>query len=179
MGHAHVWVSSAVFVYFDEQGISGFRLEWVFDEMFSNMIIHDYDNDQNGELEPEEVKEVHDGAFSNLKNFEYFTHVKINGEPFEVKSVTDFNAKIVMNRVVYHFFVPCDVKAMSSFQEIRVGIYDESFYSNVTLLHDQVFFENGTGYEYDYKIEKNKEDPYYYGQVYPEEIVLSFRRKNE
>ena len=174
-----MWVSSAVFVYFDEQGISGFRLEWVFDEMFSNMIIHDYDNDQNGELEPEEVKEVHDGAFSNLKNFEYFTHVKINGESFEVKSVTDFNAKIVMNRVVYHFFVPCDVKATLSFQEIRVGIYDESFYSNVTLLHDQVFFENGTGYEYDYKIEKNKEDPYYYGQVYPEEIVLSFRRKNE
>lgn len=176
-GHAHVWIHGAVIVHFDENGLAGFKQEWVFDEMFSHMIIHDFDKNRNGELEPAEVQEVYKGAFSNLRKFDYLTHVKINGKPFEVQFVKDFNAKIVKEFVVYHFFVPCHVKATSSFKEIRIGIYDETFYTNVTLLKDQVFFKNDTGYEYHHKIEKNKKEPYYYGQVYPEEIVLRFRKK--
>lgn len=178
-GHAHVWIHNAVIVHFDKNGLAGFKEEWVLDEMFSNMIIHDFDRNQDGKFDASEVKKICKGAFSNLKKFSYFTHVKINGKPFNVRFVKDFNAKIVKNRVVYHFFVPCHVKAISSFKEIRIGIYDESFYTNVTLLKDQIFFKNDTGYEHHHKVELNKNEPYYYGQVYPEEIVLRFRKKNE
>jgi len=68
-GHAHVWIHGAVIVHFDEKGVAGFKQEWVFDEMFSHMIIHDFDKNKNGRFEPEEVKEVYRGAFSNLKDF--------------------------------------------------------------------------------------------------------------
>ena len=178
-GHAHVWIHNAVIVHFDKNGLAGFKEEWVLDEMFSNMIIHDFDRNQDGKFDASEVKKICKGAFSNLKKFSYFTHVKINGKPFKVRFVKDFNAKIVKNRVVYHFFVPCHVKAISSFKEIRIGIYDESFYTNITLLKDQIFFKNDAGYEHHHKVELNKNEPYYYGQVYPEEIVLRFRKKNE
>ena len=178
-GHAHVWIHHGVIVYFDEDGMAGFKQEWVFDEMFSHMIIHDFDENQNGRFEPAEVKSVYKGAFSNLKKFEYFTHVKINGRPFKVQFVKDFNAKIVKTRVVYHFFVPCHIKATPTYKEIRIGTYDESFYTNITLLKDQVLFENDAAYEHYHKVELNKSEPYYYGQVYPEEIVLRFRKKNE
>jgi ABC-type uncharacterized transport system substrate-binding protein len=103
--------------------------------------------------------------------------VKIDGKPFEVNFVKDFNPKIIQNRVVYHFFVPCHVKAASSFKEVRIAIYDESFYTSVTLLKDQIFFENDSGYEHHHKVQLNQEEPYYFGQVYPEEIVLRFRKK--
>jgi ABC-type uncharacterized transport system substrate-binding protein len=178
-GHAHVWINGAVIIYFDKEGISGFKQEWVLDEMFSQMVIHDYDSNQNGKFEPDEVEKVYEGAFINLKNFNYFTHVKIDGKAFKVEFVKDFNAKIVKDSVVYHFFVPCHVKALSSFKEIRIAVYDESFYTNVTVLKDQVFLKNDTDYQCSHKIVKNKEDAYYYGQMYPEEIVLRFRRKNE
>ncbi len=179
LGHAHVWIHSAVIVHFDKDGMTGFKQEWVFDEMFSNMIIHDFDKNHNGEFESSEVEEVFKGAFSNLKKFDYFTHVKINSKKFVVKFVKDFNAKIVKNRVVYHFFVPCHIKATLSYKEIRIGIYDESFYTNVTLNNGQIFFQNDSRYEHHHKVELNKNEPYYYGQVYPEEIVLKFRKKNE
>jgi len=39
--------------------------------------------------------------------------VKISGKPFGVKYFRDFNAKIVRDRVVYHFFVTCHIKAIS------------------------------------------------------------------
>ena len=156
-GHAHVWIHNAVIVQFDENGFAGFKEEWVLDEMFSNMIIHDFDGNRDGKFDASEVKKIHKGAFSNLKKFSYFTHVKINGKPFEVKFVTDFNAKIVKNRVVYHFFVPCHIKATSSYKEIRIGVYDTSFYTNVTLFKDQLFFKNDTVYEHHHKVEKNKD----------------------
>ena len=178
-GHAHVWIHNGVIVHFDEEGMAGFKQEWVFDEMFSHMIIHDFDKNQNGKLEPMEVKEVHKGAFSNLRNFDYFTHVKINGKPFKVQFIKDFNAKIVKGRVVYHFFVPCHIKATSSYKEVRIGVYDKSFYTSITLLKDQIFFENQTAYDHHHKVQLNKVEPYYYGQIYPEEIVLRFRKKNE
>jgi ABC-type uncharacterized transport system substrate-binding protein len=143
------------------------------------MIIHDFDLNRNGRFEPAEIEELNKGAFSNLKNFHYFTHVKINGNPFEVKFVKDFNAKIVRDRVVYHFFVPCHVKAAPSYKEIRIGVYDESFYTSIILLKDQIFFENDAAYELDHTVELNQEEPYYFGQVYPEEIVLRFKKRNE
>ena len=91
----------------------------------------------------------------------------------------DFNAMIVGNRVVYHFFVPCPVEARSSFQEVRIGVYDESFYTSITILKDQIFFENTSGYEFDHSVELNKEEPIYFGLVYPEEIILRFKKKGE
>lgn len=178
-GHAHVWIHNGIIVHFDKNGLAGFKEEWVFDEMFSHMIIHDFDRNQNGRFEPFETSEIYKGAFSNLKNFNYFTHVKINGKSFKVSFVKDFKAKIVKNRVVYHFFVPCHVKATSSFKEIRISIYDESFYTSITLLKDQIFFENDSPYQYLHKVETNTNEPYYFGQVFAEEVVLRFRKKNE
>ncbi len=177
--HPHVWIYGAIIIYFDKDGLSGFKQEWVLDEMFSQMIIHDYDSNQNRKFEPEEVKKVYEGAFINLRNFNYFTHVKIDGNPFEVEFVKDFNVKLVKDSIVYHFFVPCHVKSVSSFKEVRIAVYDESFYTNITILTDQIFLKNDNGHECSHKIEKNKEDAYYYGQIYPEEIVLRFRKKNE
>lgn len=179
LGHAHVWIHGAVIFHFDKEGVSGFKQEWVLDEMFSKMIIHDYDSNQNGKFEPEEVKKIYNGAFINLENFNYFTHVKIDGKPFKVETVKDFNAKIVKDSIVYHFFVPCHVKAISSSKEIRIAVYDESFYTNITILKDQIFLNNNSRYECSHKIIKNKEEAYYYGQMYPEEIVLRFKKKNE
>ena len=178
-GHAHVWIDGAVIIKFDEQGMSGFRQGWVMDEMFSNMLIHDHDKNMNKKLEPEEVKDIYENAFTNLKNFEYFTHVKINGKPFTVKYVQDFNATIVNDSVVYHFFIPCHVKADLMDKEVRISVFDESFYTNITIPKEQVSLENDSEYNCRYEIKKNKDDAYYYGQVYPEEIILTFRKKNE
>lgn len=178
-GHAHVWIDGAVIIKFDDQGMSGFRQEWVLDEMFSNMLIHDHDKNKNKKFEPEEVKDVYENAFTNLKNFEYFTHVKIDGKPFAIKYVKDFNTKIVKDKVVYQFFIPCHVKADKNDIEVRIAVYDESFYTNITILKDQVSLENDTGYDCKYEIKENKDDSYYYGQVYPEEIIVRFRTKDE
>ncbi|MGD9157105.1 MAG: DUF1007 family protein [Desulfobacteraceae bacterium] len=179
LGHAHVWIDGAVIIKFDDQGMSGFRQEWVLDEMFSNMLIHDYDKNLNKKFEPKEVKDIYENAFINLENFDYFTHVKVDGKTFTIDRVKDFKAKIIDGSVVYHFFILCPVEAGKKYKEVKIAVYDESFYTNITILKDHIFFENDSDYDCRYEIKKNKDDAFYYGQMYPEEIVLRFRKKNE
>ncbi|GAI83858.1 unnamed protein product, partial [marine sediment metagenome] len=40
-----------------------------------------------------------------------------------------------------------------------------------------VRFENASSVDYDYRIIDDTENPYYYGQVFPQGISLRFRKK--
>ncbi len=176
--HPHVFVYSSIKVVFDEKGLSGFKVKWAFDDMFSNMIINDFDKNKNGSFEPSEIEAIKNGAFSNLKEFDYFTYIKISAKSFKVKIIRDFSAEIKDTFIIYRFFVPCQVQAVSSFKEVKISLYDISFYSSVFLTKNPVSFEKASPYEHEYQISKNKNEAYYYGQVYPEEITLRFRLTN-
>ena len=176
--HPHVFVYSAVDVVFDEKGLAGFRIRWLFDEMFSSMIILDFDKSGNNRFEQSEIEDVKKGAFSNLGEFDYFTHIKINGKLFKVKFVTDFSAEIIKGKLVYNFFVPCHVQAIETFKDVKLSIYDHTFYSSVFLVKNPVTYENRKPYKIEHRIERNRNEAYYYGQIYPEEITLRFKRKN-
>jgi ABC-type uncharacterized transport system substrate-binding protein len=176
--HPHVFIYSAVEIVFDENGLSGFDIRWQFDEMFSSMIFLDYDKNGNRQFESSEMALVQKEAFVNLRKFNYFTHIKINGEPFKVQFVTDFSARINKDNLIYRFFVPCHVQAIENIKTVKVAIYDQTFYSSVFLIQNPVAYKNGSSFDVDHTIEKNKDDAYYFGQIYPEEITLNFRRKN-
>lgn len=176
--HPHVFVHSSIKIVFDEKGLTGFKVKWAFDDMFSNMIINDFDKNKNSSFEPSEIEVIKNEAFSNLKEFDYFTYIKVNAKPFKVVFFKDFSAEIKDNILIYRFFVPCRVQAVSSFKEVRISIYDISFYSSVFLIKDPIGFENASPYEHHFRIGKNKTEAYYYGQVCPEEITLKFRLKN-
>ena len=177
--HPHVFLYSTVKVVFDEKGLAGVQVNWVFDEMFSSMIILDFDKNSNGRFEPSEIQNVKNGAFENLRQFNYFTHIKIDDKPFKVKYVKDFSAEITDGKMAYRFFVPCHVRAEESLKEVKIAIYDATFYSSVFLQKNPVTYENRHVYEVDHTIKKNREEAYYFGQVYPEEIILKFRQKND
>ncbi|MBW7957044.1 MAG: DUF1007 family protein [Deltaproteobacteria bacterium] len=73
--HPHMSIDNSVTAVFDANGLAGFRLEWTFDEMSSSIFILDFDVNKNGRLEKSEIAALEKGAFSNLKNFEYFTNI--------------------------------------------------------------------------------------------------------
>lgn len=177
--HPHVFIFSAVVVAFDENGLSGFDIRWQFDEMFSSMIFLDYDKNGNRQFESSEIATIQKEAFANLRKFDYFTHIKINGKPFKAQFVTDFSAQIKKDKLIYRFFIPCHVQAIETIKTVKLAIYDQTFYSSVFLIDNPVAYKNRSSFEVDHTIEKNKDDAYYFGQIYPEEITLNFRRKND
>ncbi|MCK4815305.1 DUF1007 family protein, partial [bacterium] len=133
--HPHTFIDQRVNIAFDDKGLAGFKVRWVFDDMFSAMIAGDYDQNRNGSLEPEEVGAIKKGAFAYLAVYNYFILINIEGTPFEVKFVKDFSAKLADNRLVYNFFVPCHVRAVNNYKQITFTTNDPTNYSS--LLFDE------------------------------------------
>ena len=68
LSHPHVFIAQKLHVVFDENGLSGIKVFWQFDDMFSSMIINDHDLNQNGRFEPDEVLSVKENAFPIFPN---------------------------------------------------------------------------------------------------------------
>jgi len=176
--HPHVFVVNKMILIFDDRGFSGIRVNWSFDEFFSSMIAGDYDKNRNKKLEIPEVALIKKEAFGYLANFDYFTFIKIDGKPFKVKWVTDFQAELSDGKLAYEFFVPCHVKASTIFKEITIAQYDPTYYSSLLFgKNHPVKIEAGEKFETIFKIAENLKESYYYGMVHPVEAILQFRLK--
>ena len=167
-------------IIFDDKGISGIKVKWVFDEFFTNMIVTDYDRNKNHQLEHSEITTIQSEAFDNLIEYDYFTFIKIGGQPFQIKQVQDFSASLVNNQLIYEFFIPCPVDGESVIKEMAISQYDPTYYSNEMLNKKQpVVLKSQEGFETRYHIAVNKKEAYYYDQIHPVEVILQFKRKDE
>lgn len=177
--HPHVFIYSSIDAVFDENGLEGFRIYWKFDEMFSNMFIFDFDKNNNLSFEKEELKALENGAFKNLKKFDYFSHVKIEDKIFKVSYVKDFKAWIKNGNLYYSFFIPCHVKGYQKEKVIKISVYDHTYYCSVFLTRKPLYLENAENFQVSYDISRNSDEAYYFNQIFPEEITIGFRFKNE
>jgi len=176
--HPHIFIVQRVSIVFDDQGLAGFKMRWGFDEMFSSMIIGDYDRNQNGRLESTEVQTIKEKAFNYISDYNYFTFVKIGGKPFEVKYIKDFVAVLENNKLIYEFFVPCHVAAISQFKEIIVATYDPSYYTAVFFAKNRpASLSFSEPYDVKSAIREDKTTSTYYGMVHPWALFIKFRLK--
>lgn len=177
LAHPHVFIDNKISVFFDDKGLKGFKHEWVFDEMFSSTIIQEFDLDADGKFDDKEIKEVIKGAFSNLKNHNYFTDITINGNKFKIKEFKDFHAKIDSGAMIYYFFLPCDVPATANDQEVKISVYDPTYFVQVLWApKDPYTFMDTSKFELSHEIIEDERNSYYYGQIIPEALKIKFRK---
>ena len=173
--HPHIFLDYAVTFVFSDSALEGVRVKWLFDEFYSENIMYDFDSDKNRKLDAEEVKRIEKDSFSNLKNFDYFTYISHGGKKTGVKDVRDFSAEFADECVVFTFFIPFKIPAPDIPDELTLAVYDESYYTDIAHVKDgPVLFENAENMAVDYRIEKDKSYAYYFGDIIPKVIRLSF-----
>lgn len=171
--HPHVFINNIVTFVFEAERVTGLRLEWQFDEVFSATLIQDFDRDGNGRFDESEVAEIQENAFSNLRDYGYFTYLWLEGRPFPVTAVEDFHASLDGERVAYSFLVPLPEPVDPREVSIRAAVYDSEYYVEVVLdAFDPVRFEGASRAPCSFKIAEDSANAYYYGLVYPEQITL-------
>ena len=176
--HPHVFMTQQITSVFDDKGLAGFKIFWEFDDMFASMIAVDYDKNQNGFLEKDEVALVKAEAFSYLLEFNYFVFIRINEEPFDVKFIKNFSAILNDGKLVYTFFIPCHVTATHSFKQIVVDTYDPSYFSAILFKKkDPAVLENNDFFEVKTDVREDKSTSIYYDMVNPWALFLEFRIK--
>lgn len=176
LSHPHVFIDYTVNFVFDQNGLTGIETKWIFDEMYSSMLIQDYDVDKDGRFSNSEIITTKQDAFSNLENYNYFIYITIDNKCFEVKYVENFSVNVCDNRVVYRFFIPCVVPVTPSYKKIEICMYDETYYVDLLPLDDDpVRFTNEGSIDYEVKVFEDTKESQDYGEIYPYSISLKFR----
>jgi ABC-type uncharacterized transport system substrate-binding protein len=174
--HPHVFINTHVTVVFDEKGLAGFQFRWLFDEMSGSAFIMDYDANKDGIIDKREGKILKAQAFDNMRTYHYMTFVSIDKKEFAVQYIEDFYALVEDGILSYNFFVPCHVTAISMNKEVSVSVYDNDFFIDYSLNND-IHFQGTDSIIYAFKTKKNLNKSYYFDQLHPTEIIISFKKK--
>jgi ABC-type uncharacterized transport system substrate-binding protein len=176
LSHPHVFIDYTVNFVFDQNGLAGIETKWIFDEMYSSMLIQDYDVDKDGRFSNSEIITTKQDAFSNLENYNYFIYLSINSENFKVESIENFSVDVYDNKVIYSFSIPWVVPATLSYKEIEISMYDETYSVDLLPLGDDpVRFTNEGCLDYEVKVFEDTKESRDYGEIYPYSICLKFR----
>jgi ABC-type uncharacterized transport system substrate-binding protein len=175
--HPHVFVDDNVVFGLDANGLTGVKIQWTFDELYSSSVIMDYDKNRDHTFSPAEAKQLAGQALADLKQNHYFTYIRVNGRDFPVKSIVQFKVAINKGRVVYSFYVPCPIPVQTAEQTVDVSCYDESYYIEMTTGYQKAAtVVNKAGFHTNLTVTDDEENFYYYGQVLPQKITLKFWR---
>ncbi|TIH14874.1 DUF1007 family protein [Marinifilum sp. JC120] len=170
--HPHVFVDCSLTFEFNDNGLAGVRQKWWFDEMFAAMILGDFDKNHDNILTPDEAKALEQGAFVNLKNFNYFTRILVDGQEHKQIEATEFNPSIEEGTLVYEFFVPLNIVDQDK-HVVMVAIYDESFYTAVQMDPQNKVLGLSGKYKTNLELEPVSKMAYFYDQIVPEAAVLT------
>lgn len=193
--HPHMSLTSSCEFVWKGVSLSGAYLDWAFDPYFSADIIRGYDKNADGLFDAKETEDVRSHAFTNLKNYYYFTFIRQGSTRTNPKTVSDFSVYQKKGTLHYKFFI--DLSKYSG--DLYLAVYDYTYYCAID--YDK---EEAVRCDYDAKLVKpsfevveNKKYPVYYNPMgaiddntvyytwkkglitfYPREIHLSYAKAN-
>jgi len=102
LAHPHVFIDYNVVLRHNAQAIQGFELRWVLDAMNSQLILEEFDNNHNGKLEAPEQKQIVELMRENMRDYHFFTLVKLDGHPLPIREAQNFRVSLnASKRIVY------------------------------------------------------------------------------
>jgi len=171
--HPHIFIRATATLQFENGKIVGIQHEWVFDDFFSNALIADFDKNKNKAFDGDEVKELEANAFVALKEFGFFTHVRVAGKNVPIDTTRGFTPSIKDGKVVYRFTAvlpqPVDPRA----SPFAAGVYDHTYYVDVEV-NPQIGVKlvGGGSEACTFAMVEDKDAPLYFGATFARRIEL-------
>jgi ABC-type uncharacterized transport system substrate-binding protein len=128
--HPHVWVTMhSELVYAPDGSVTGVRHIWAFDDMFSTFAVQGIESKKKNEFTREELAPLASVNVTSLKEYDFFTYAKANGQPVEFNEppagyYLEYDPKQTV--LTLHFMLP--LKAPVKAKELTVEVYDREFF---------------------------------------------------
>jgi ABC-type uncharacterized transport system substrate-binding protein len=128
--HPHVWVTvKSELVYAPDGSVTGVRHAWTFDDMFSVFATQGIEAKKKGQFSREELAPLAEVNVGSLKEYDFFTYAKANGNPVEFNEppagyYLEFNPKDTV--LTLHFMLP--LKAPVKAKDLTVEVFDREFF---------------------------------------------------
>jgi ABC-type uncharacterized transport system substrate-binding protein len=177
--HPHVFINAFLSIDFNDSGVCGIGVKWNFDEMFTELMLEEYDTDANGVFDENEQQRLYNEAFVNLKEYGFFTKIFVGDKRLEYSKTKNFKASIKDGQMIYEFYIPLSINIPSdSYKLINIYSYDETYYMDVYLDEIRpVTYRNNDKFDLSYRVEEDENMAYYFGQIYPQFIHLKVKKK--
>ena len=88
--HPHVWVTTETTVLYENGTIVGLRHKWSFDDFYTSMALEGLDTNKDGVYDRDELAPLAKVNIDGLKEFDYFTIVKLAGETLKLQAPKDY-----------------------------------------------------------------------------------------
>ena len=177
--HPHVFIANTMHVVFDGHSLDHIEFKWVFDDLFSSMLLTDFDKNHTGRFTADEAAAIKKGAFDNLKNYHYFLAFSLDGRPIRLPPIEHFLPSISNGALVYTFRLPLRLDiAKNASHTVGIVIYDDTYYVAFDIMKiAYVALESDTDVDCGVSIEKTKVKAVWPGQYMPDQVVLRMKRK--
>jgi ABC-type uncharacterized transport system substrate-binding protein len=176
--HPHVFITAKVAVDLGADSVARISIEWTFDELFSQMIIEDYDRAGKGSFTDAEAAALRKGAFDNLRNYHYFLAAGIDRKPIPLPPIRDFRPSIRDGRLVYSFSIAVPIRLPPEGATLSLIVYDDTYYVAFDKMEAAgITVRTDPAMESSVSIEKAKIKAEWPGQFMPDMIVIRFRSK--
>lgn len=173
MAHPHIFIDCKAIAVFDASGLTGFQQTWIFDEMFSAGMLMEYDTNGDQQFNAAETAKYAQEIFSILKEYNYLTVLRVDGEEIHPHQARDFRPEVRNGQLIYHFFTPCVVPFASGTHNVAISVYDPEYYADMVLLDSAVSVEAPPGVQ-TAKSNVSAPELTYFGCIVPVFINLRF-----
>ena len=127
--HPHVWVDMQSTIVFTDDGlIKGVDVEWTFDDAYAQMALDGLDVDKDGFYSQDELAPLTKENIDSLKDYEYFTVMRANGEQLKIGAVTDAGQIYSSDKLTLHFQVPLATPLDPRKAKFMLKVYDPEFF---------------------------------------------------
>ena len=125
--HPHVYVTMKSEIVYDAEGrMTGIRHHWTFDDMFSSYATQGLESKEKGKFTREELQPLAEVNVTSLKEFDFFTQGKLNGQKAEFEQPVDYFLEQKDDLLTLHFTLP--LKTPAATKAIDLDIYDPLYF---------------------------------------------------
>lgn len=129
LAHPHVWVEMRSDVVFDDQGrIAAMNLMWTFDDGYAQMALEGLDTNGDGIYDATELDPLSKENIESLKDYDYFTVIRFNGEKQALAPVTEYGQIYSNGKLQLHMQVPLKTPVDPATGEFMAKVYDPEFF---------------------------------------------------
>ncbi len=178
--HPHVWILADVNLRGSGGVVEALEVVWAFDEMYSALVIQDFDINGNGALDPEELQTIARMSTEALKEVNYFTVLALDERRLPVAEVEELVVRVEDGVLIYSFRVPLPKTVDPRQVAFGFALYDQTYYVDVQL--------NGRGAvkvsDQDFAgcrpiPTEDEANPIYFGMVYPLLVRISCEERRQ
>lgn len=127
--HPHTFIDVLTDVKSNKNKVETITFKWRFDEMTSQLLIMEFDQNLNGKIDKEENDFIKTNYFDSLNEFNFYTNLSTK-EKIQVTKPNNFSASIENGiNLIYKF----DIKIDKDKKDFKIELYDEDMFTALVL----------------------------------------------